>query len=105
MTLVSENSGISSICAIALFLGVIHVLTGADHLTALSMLCSGKHFSLAFFLGFRWGLGHSVGLMIIAAVFFAISQSYDFLEAQGSIADKIVGFMMIFLGLYGCASA
>jgi VIT1/CCC1 family predicted Fe2+/Mn2+ transporter len=101
---VKADSDISTICTFAAFLGVVHVLAGADHLSALSMLATNKKFPQSLFLGIRWGLGHSTGLMIIAAVFFGISQSYEFLDSQGAIADKIVGFMMIFLGLYGCFS-
>jgi hypothetical protein len=40
--------------------GLVHVLTGPDHLTAVSMLAAGGGASRwrAAWLGVRWGLGH-----------------------------------------------
>eukprot|EP01041_Mallomonas_annulata_P005628 gene5628-11356_t len=101
---ISESSTILSISSFGMLMGLIHVLTGADHLSALSVLSSEKNIYSAFFLGIRWGVGHSFGLMVVASVFFAISQSLD-LDLEGDIADKIVGFFMFFLGLFGWMNA
>ena len=59
----------------ALGLGIVHVLTGPDHLSALSTLSVGKKLKVAFGLGVRWGCGHSFGLLIVAIIFFAGTQT------------------------------
>ena len=97
----SNNASLAEICGVGILLGIVHVLTGPDHLTALSTLVTGKPFRHSFFVGVRWGLGHSTGLLIIAIVFFSISQSMEFLDENGKIAMKIVGVIMILLGVYG----
>lgn len=56
--------------------GTGHVLTGPDHLSALAMLSVGTTFR-AFVLGVRWGVGHSLGLFLVAVVFFLSSQQLD----------------------------
>jgi hypothetical protein len=44
-----------------LAMGVLHVLSGADHISAVATLACGKNKTKAFYLGVRWGIGHSVG--------------------------------------------
>ena len=58
---------------------MVHVLTGPDHLSAISQLTAGSETTRwrAAGLGLRWGLGHSTGLGIIAAVFFGVGQRLD----------------------------
>jgi hypothetical protein len=51
-------------------MGIVHVLSGPDHLSALATLSVGGSWQ-AFWLGIRWGLGHASGLMIIATIFLA----------------------------------
>lgn len=80
-------------------LGIVHVLTGPDHLSALSTLAVGKSLKAAFGLGVRWGCGHSFGLLVVAIIFFALGQSLD-LDGVGYWADMFVGIFMIFLGAW-----
>lgn len=42
-------------------MGALHVVTGADHLSAVATLACGNSRTRAFWLGVRWGGGHSVG--------------------------------------------
>lgn len=51
-------------------------------------------------IGLRWGVGHSLGLIVIAAIFLGAAQTFE-LEAQGAVADNLVGSMMVVLGLFG----
>ena len=41
-------------------MGIIHVLAGPDHLSALATLSVGSSWR-AILLGVRWGVGHSLG--------------------------------------------
>ena len=44
-----------------LAMGTMHVVTGADHLSAVATLSCGNSRMDAFWLGARWGAGHSLG--------------------------------------------
>ena len=83
----------------ALALGIVHVLAGPDHLSALSTLSVGKPLKTAFGLGVRWGCGHSFGLLIVAIIFFAVGQQIN-LDVLSYWADLFVGIFMILLGAW-----
>ena len=84
-------------------LGAVHVLTGADHMCALAQLSCGKRLQ-GFWLGLRWGLGHSSGLLLMYGIFMAMGEHLD-LEKIGEHVDTVVGVVLIALGLYGLAQA
>jgi len=83
----------------AIGLGIVHVMTGPDHLSALSTLSVGKPLKTAFGLGVRWGCGHSFGLLIVAIIFFAVGRSVN-LDDVAFYADLFVGIFMILLGAW-----
>ncbi|GMF17841.1 unnamed protein product [Phytophthora lilii] len=98
-----ENSSlvyasIGKIIGTGLMLGVVHVLTGPDHLSALAAMSNGGSWR-AFALGMRWGCGHSIGLLIMTAIFFAAGQTID-LDATGEYLNYVVGVFMIALGIW-----
>jgi hypothetical protein len=64
-------SQIVGIAGFGLGFGVVHVLTGPDHLSALATLAAND--SNAFWLGIQWGLGHSIGLVVVATILLAVS--------------------------------
>ena len=49
-------------------LGVVHVLTGPDHLSALATLSANVGHFQAFWYGVRWGVGHSIGLLLVGSI-------------------------------------
>lgn len=69
----------------------------------------------AFWCGIRWGLGHSVGLLIIGTILIIIdSKRNEDVNEEDRIGmnttftifcEALVGIFMIFLGLYGMISA
>lgn len=82
-----------------LSMGVLHVITGVDHLAALASISVGRSFR-SFWLGVRWGIGHSTGLLLCTAVFMILgSKAMCYME---SIGDYVVGVMMIIIGLVQC---
>ncbi|GLE05331.1 hypothetical protein PINS_up014344 [Pythium insidiosum] len=81
-----------------IFLGIVHVLTGPDHLSALAAMTANSSWK-AFSLGVRWGCGHSLGLIIMAIIFFAAGRSFD-LDHVGTYCNYIVGVFMIALGVW-----
>lgn len=84
-------------------MGLIHVLAGPDHLSALAALAVGTSYK-SFVLGFRWGIGHSTGLVVVAIIFIALKGDLD-LRMLGRYCDSLVGVFMISLGCYGVISA
>jgi hypothetical protein len=89
-------------------LGAIHVLTGPDHLSALATLSANIGSArLAFWLGVRWGLGHSTGLLLVGVVFILLSrrqlekENVEIPERMTHFFETIIGVYMLLLGLYG----
>jgi len=109
-------------------MGTLHVLTGPDHLSALATLSStdlgsrtkqredlsttprGCDFR-AFLLGVRWGIGHSIGLLIVGGILICIQEGTTGGEWIGldnwvtSMLETFVGVFMICLGVYGITKA
>lgn len=84
-------------------LGILHVLAGPDHLSALAALAVGTSYK-AFILGVRWGIGHSTGLIVVAIVFILLKGDLD-LRKLGRYCDSLVGAFMICLGFFGIITA
>lgn len=84
-------------------LGILHVLAGPDHLSALATLSVGNSWK-AMELGVRWGLGHSTGLVVVAAIFIYMKGEMDLREI-GRVSNIILGIFMITIGFYGVVGA
>jgi hypothetical protein len=86
-----------------LLAGAVHVVTGADHLAALLPLSIGRRRG-AWALGARWGLGHSLGVIVIGALAVAFKARFDLglVEAWG---ERLVGVLLIAIGLLGLRRA
>ncbi|KAL3659266.1 hypothetical protein V7S43_015844 [Phytophthora oleae] len=93
-----SGASLGKIISTGLLLGVVHVLTGPDHLSALAAMTTGSSWR-AFTLGIRWGCGHSIGLIVMALIFFAAGQTVD-LDSVGGYLNYVVGFFMIALGVW-----
>ena len=84
-------------------MGILHVILGPDHLSALATLAVGSSWK-ALSLGIRWGLGHSTGLVVIAIIFIYLKGNLD-LHTIGRYCDFLVGIFMVVLGLYGISES
>ncbi|OWZ09593.1 hypothetical protein PHMEG_00017676 [Phytophthora megakarya] len=93
-----EGASVPGIITTGLLLGLVHVLTGPDHLSALIVLSAGSSWRSCQ-LGMRWGCGHSTGLIVVTACFLALNQHLD-VDTFGSYCDFMVGFLMMGLGLW-----
>ena len=98
----------------------MHVLTGPDHLSALATLSATvRDFSTSFFLGVRWGLGHSTGLLVVGIILIIRDYSskkekreddddedvVEVPDALGHFFECVVGIFLLFLGVYGFRKA
>jgi hypothetical protein len=79
--------------------GLVHVLSGPDHLAAVAPLAIGKG-PRSWRTGLKWALGHSGGVLIIGllALFFRELLPIDTIS---SFAEKLVGFLLIGVGAWG----
>ncbi|KAF1318837.1 hypothetical protein FI667_g13580, partial [Globisporangium splendens] len=93
-----SHASLATIIGTGLLLGIVHVLTGPDHLSALAAMTTNSSWK-AFSLGIRWGCGHSIGLIIMALIFFAAGRSVN-LDKVGVYCNYIVGVFMIALGAW-----
>jgi sulfite exporter TauE/SafE len=83
--------------------GAVHVVTGADHLAALLPLSVGRRLR-AFAVGARWGVGHSAGVLLIALLAVALRERLD-VELVGAWGERLVGVMLVALGILGIREA
>jgi hypothetical protein len=80
-------------------LGLVHVLSGPDHLAAIAPLAGGGQRAPAW-LGVRWGLGHSSGVLLVAVAALFARDLLPF-EALSSWSERMVGLALIGLGAWG----
>ena len=81
--------------------GLFHVVIGPDHLTAIMTLSVCER-SAAFWQGIRWGIGHSVGIGLVAVIVWLLGstlseEAHNSFDYYGSI---ISGVFMVLLGVH-----
>ncbi len=83
---------------LGLFAAVFHVLSGPDHLAAVTPLAlerKNKYWKI----GMAWGLGHVLGMLLIGLLFYFL-KNYIPVESISNYSEKFVGFMLITIGLW-----
>ena len=102
-------------------MGIVHVLTGPDHLSALATLSANIGNFQAFWYGVRWGIGHSVGLILVGSILIIIDyynhgngdndinndgedSTIGISKVFENFCESLVGIFMILLGIYGLRS-
>jgi ABC-type nickel/cobalt efflux system permease component RcnA len=83
--------------------GVLHALSGPDHLAAVTPLSISAD-QRAWRIGVRWGLGHAIGVALIGAVLIPLRDLLD-LDRFSWWSERLVGVMLIGLGLWGLKRA
>ena len=93
-----------------LLMGIIHVLAGPDHLSALATLSGTNiqseenNYVHSFLLGIKWGLGHACGLIIVGAILIAIDVPVNN-GTVSTVMESFVGVFMLALGIYSMHKA
>lgn len=84
--------------------GIAHVFMGPDHLGALLPISVNRRFKAAW-LGFRWGAGHTIGVVIVAFMLIAaralIDNAADWTESFEYWGEIAVGAFLVALGAWG----
>ncbi len=95
----SHSDGVSEI---ALFAGiaaaVLHVISGPDHLAAVTPIAVEAR-KKVWKIGFFWGTGHLVGMLIIGLLFIA-AKDYLPIDSISAYSEQLVAIVLIGVGLW-----
>ena len=83
--------------------GAAHVVAGPDHLAALAPIALDEP-RQAGRLGFRWGLGHGVGVALLGGLGMVARSAVD-VEFLSATSEFMVGFVLVLVGLWAFRSA
>ena len=86
-----------------LIAGIVHVLTGPDHLAAIAPLAVRRP-RRAWVPGARWGLGHSAGVVLIGLVSLWLRDLLP-LHRLSSWGERFVGIMLLGIGFWALRKA
>lgn len=78
--------------------GALHVLSGPDHLAVVAPLVA-ENPSRGLQLGFRWGLGHGLGVVFLGVLGMLVKGWVD-VEAWSIMAEGLVGWLLIAVGVW-----
>ena len=83
--------------------GMVHVLSGPDHLAAVAPIAAHRP-ARAGWSGLMWGTGHTTGVLIVGALALLLRGLLP-LVALSSWSERLVGVAMIAIGLWGLRQA
>src|SRR6266542_6751969 len=83
--------------------GLLHVLSGPDHLTAVAPIAADDH-RKAWITGLNWGVGHASGVLIIGFVALLLRGVLP-VDLLSSWTERLVGAFLIGIGIWGLRKA
>ncbi len=81
-----------------LFMGCLHVISGPDHIAAISPLAIGEKKS-SWIIGLKWGIGHTSGVFVVGLLALLFREIIS-VEIVSSFGEKIVGVVLIGIGVW-----
>jgi hypothetical protein len=88
-----------------MLLGCWHVVSGPDHLAAISTLATMSDDRRAGTrVGLAWGLGHASGVWLVGLLLLALGSLIP-LDLVGAWSERVVGFAIIGVGVWGLVRA
>lgn len=84
--------------------GVLHTLTGPDHLAALAPLSIGRTKMESAAVGALWGCGHDAGQVIFGILFLLLKDRLH-IELLRSWGARVVGMTLLVIGAMGIKEA
>jgi hypothetical protein len=82
--------------------GVVHVLSGPDHLAAIAPYAVADR-ARSWRTGVRWGLGHTAGVLAVGLLLLVARHAVP-VEALSAHSEVAVGFVLIAIGAWGLRS-
>jgi sulfite exporter TauE/SafE len=86
-----------------LLAGLVHALSGPDHLSAVAPLVVGQR-RQGWLAGLFWGIGHSLGVWGVGILALALRGLLP-IERLSSWSERMVGAVLIAVGLWGLRRA
>jgi len=86
-----------------LMAGLLHVLSGPDHLAAIAPLVVKKG-ARAWVTGLRWGGGHAAGVVMVGILSLFLREVLP-INLISSWSDRLVGALLIGIGLWALRKA
>lgn len=86
-----------------LLAGFVHVLSGPDHLAAVAPLTL-SNWRKALSIGFRWGIGHSSGVLFLGLLALLTREMLP-IDVLSGWAERFVGVLLIAIGIWGLRRA
>ena len=78
--------------------GLIHVFSGPDHLAAVAPFAADQDRG-QWRAGFRWGLGHTIGVLLIGLLLVTIGTVLP-IQAVSAYSERLVGLMLIAVAIW-----
>lgn len=79
--------------------GFVHVLSGPDHLAAVAPLAVSDR-ARGWYAGWTWGLGHTAGVVAIAALAVLLREWLPPIDAISAWSERLVGVALIGIGAW-----
>jgi hypothetical protein len=83
--------------------GLVHVLSGPDHLAAVAPLSADRE-RPRWQSGLQWGLGHTAGVLVTGLLLIGFRHLLP-LEAISGYSERVVGLALLIVGLWGMSRA
>jgi cytochrome c biogenesis protein CcdA len=77
---------------------VQHVVTGPDHMAAVTPLAIDSK-KKSWLIGLGWGLGHTVGMLIIGGLFLLFKEILP-IDSIAKHSDQLIGILLIVIGCW-----
>lgn len=82
-----------------LAVGLIHVIAGPDHLSAIAPIASVER-RRVWAVGLRWGLGHSLGVVTVGLIAGFLAHA-AMVDPVSDTSERLVGIMLLLIGTWG----
>jgi hypothetical protein len=79
--------------------GIVHVLSGPDHLAAVLPLAIADR-SQSWRAGWTWGFGHAMGVVVVAVLAVLLRDLMPSVEAISLWGERLVGIALVGVGLW-----
>ena len=83
--------------------GLVHVLSGPDHLAAVAPLAAGQT-NGQWRTGLRWGLGHTAGVLLIGLLMIAL-RGFLPIDALSAYSERVIGVVLLGVGAWAFVRA
>jgi ABC-type nickel/cobalt efflux system permease component RcnA len=93
-----HHFAVSAPFLIGIFASVLHVVSGPDHLAAVTPLAIDNKLK-AWIIGLGWGLGHTAGMLLIGVLFIFFKNVLP-IEAISEYGEFAVGLILIAIGVW-----